>query len=408
MKRKNIQNNIEDKININGSTWSSTPTMNFEKESVGVDDHIDPFNEKGITLIALIITIILMLILAGVVISLTIGENGLFRTAKYAVVKTEEETAREKLELAIANLQTKKYVDVDYDEDKYIDNYLTKENMAIEGNIVLVDGWRFEIDRSIPKAGESLGKGELKTVTITTPYVGTTSFTTKIFYVYNEEEIESYIYKIDNEEITNLDKEYTTTEEQELQPESTHTVKVIAKYKDGTTLESNVVTIKTEPRTYLYNNGDECIDITGGWKAIAIGSGSSKAIVVKEPTLAFDNNLKCMNAQIYADSDWGHAGSIIFNNKIDYSKYKTINIVYTASLTKYNDASSVTVLKNYDNVVFDENHIGYLCYTNKVSTKEKFSQEIAKINNFDNFYIYLQAYKGHTVSINIYEVWLEK
>ena len=35
---------------------------------------------NGITLIALIITIILMLILAGVVLTLTIGENGLFGT----------------------------------------------------------------------------------------------------------------------------------------------------------------------------------------------------------------------------------------------------------------------------------------------------------------------------------------
>ncbi|MCI9286654.1 MAG: type II secretion system protein GspG, partial [Clostridia bacterium] len=41
--------------------------------------------QRGITLIALIITVILMLILAGVVISLTIGEKGLIQTAKYAV-----------------------------------------------------------------------------------------------------------------------------------------------------------------------------------------------------------------------------------------------------------------------------------------------------------------------------------
>ena len=35
-------------------------------------------NNKGITLIALIITVIVMLILAGVAINLTIGENGIF------------------------------------------------------------------------------------------------------------------------------------------------------------------------------------------------------------------------------------------------------------------------------------------------------------------------------------------
>ncbi len=40
--------------------------------------------ERGITLIALIITIIIMLILAGVVLNLTIGERGIFKTAQGA------------------------------------------------------------------------------------------------------------------------------------------------------------------------------------------------------------------------------------------------------------------------------------------------------------------------------------
>ena len=40
--------------------------------------------EKGITLIALMITIIVLLILAGVTLSLTLGERGIFKTAKEA------------------------------------------------------------------------------------------------------------------------------------------------------------------------------------------------------------------------------------------------------------------------------------------------------------------------------------
>ena len=42
---------------------------------------------KGITLISLVITIILLIILAGVGINLAIGENGLFNKAKYAKEK---------------------------------------------------------------------------------------------------------------------------------------------------------------------------------------------------------------------------------------------------------------------------------------------------------------------------------
>lgn len=40
--------------------------------------------ENGITLVALVVTIIVLLILAGVAISLTVGQNGLFRRAQNA------------------------------------------------------------------------------------------------------------------------------------------------------------------------------------------------------------------------------------------------------------------------------------------------------------------------------------
>ena len=40
--------------------------------------------EKGITLVALVVTIIVLLILAGVAISLTVGQNGLFTRAQNA------------------------------------------------------------------------------------------------------------------------------------------------------------------------------------------------------------------------------------------------------------------------------------------------------------------------------------
>ena len=40
--------------------------------------------ERGITLVALVVTIIVLLILAGVAISLTIGQNGIFQRAQNA------------------------------------------------------------------------------------------------------------------------------------------------------------------------------------------------------------------------------------------------------------------------------------------------------------------------------------
>lgn len=55
--------------------------------------------ESGITLVALVVTIIVLLILAGVAISLTIGENGIFTRAQNATEKWDEAEAQEETEM---------------------------------------------------------------------------------------------------------------------------------------------------------------------------------------------------------------------------------------------------------------------------------------------------------------------
>ena len=65
-------------------------------------------NNKAITLIALIITIIILLILAGVAISFTIGENGIFNKSKSAVGKYKASAAEEKLAVALSEYQMEK------------------------------------------------------------------------------------------------------------------------------------------------------------------------------------------------------------------------------------------------------------------------------------------------------------
>ena len=59
---------------------------------------------KGITLIALVITIIVLLILSGVAIATLTGENGLFTRAKQAKENYSINSAKEKIELVISDL----------------------------------------------------------------------------------------------------------------------------------------------------------------------------------------------------------------------------------------------------------------------------------------------------------------
>ena len=115
--------------------------------------------EKGITLIALVITIIILLILAGVTINVLIGENGLFNTASYAGEKYQQAGAREKLEALLIELQADKITKPeDYDENEYINNKLKENKMTVNGDLVTVNGWQFLIDRTVPKIIEEFGE----------------------------------------------------------------------------------------------------------------------------------------------------------------------------------------------------------------------------------------------------------
>ena len=62
-------------------------------------------SNKGITLVALVITIVVLLILAGVTLSLTLGQNGIITKAQLAQSKMDEAAFKEDLELKLINSQ---------------------------------------------------------------------------------------------------------------------------------------------------------------------------------------------------------------------------------------------------------------------------------------------------------------
>lgn len=67
--------------------------------------------EHGITLVALVITIVVLIILAAVAINLTLGNNGIFTRAKTAKEQYQNAEAQEKFDIAKASNEIDKYVD---------------------------------------------------------------------------------------------------------------------------------------------------------------------------------------------------------------------------------------------------------------------------------------------------------
>ena len=86
-------------------------------------------NARGITLIALVITIIVLLILAGVTINALSGENGILKRATQAKSKTGRSNALEQINLAIITARTEGLGQVD---KKVLRDEITKAGMTVK------------------------------------------------------------------------------------------------------------------------------------------------------------------------------------------------------------------------------------------------------------------------------------
>ena len=101
-------------------------------------------NEYGITLIALVVTIILISILAGVSIQMITGKNGILKKAEEAKEKTEQANEKEKISIACSNLN----ITYTINDNKKLKENIEKELHKLFGEkeiIVTTCGKGFEV-----------------------------------------------------------------------------------------------------------------------------------------------------------------------------------------------------------------------------------------------------------------------
>ena len=98
-------------------------------------------NQKGITLVALVITIIVLLILAGVSISLVLGNNGILTKASDAVVKNEAAVAAQEVQTASADANMTYYAawteDGTVKKSSYYTTNVFKNNCASASQVAI-------------------------------------------------------------------------------------------------------------------------------------------------------------------------------------------------------------------------------------------------------------------------------
>lgn len=145
------------------------------------------YNSRGITLIALVVTIIVLIILAGVSINLVLGDNGIITKAKQAKEQYEMAQVKEKLEMTIIEIQSEVIASV---KEMTIDELLEKLSTKLpeititkEGNTLkgTYEGCDFTIDESFkvtidgynPSTGGNTPAEPEQPVTYTVTFNGT-------------------------------------------------------------------------------------------------------------------------------------------------------------------------------------------------------------------------------------------
>ena len=230
-------------------------------------------NNKGVTLIALIITIIVLLILAGIGITMVVGKNGILNRAQEAKTTTVEKAAREKVDLAVSGaIARSNYGELTIGNLK---EEVEKYGGKITGNefpvTVIIEGKEFGVEGN----GSVATKGTLASLKISNANIG------------------DYI-DLGNDVIDTEKTKGVTTDDWRILyvDETTNKVYVIlADYLPNEQIPEGEDISKQGYNVWSENNRDELLDYlkdTTKWSSLA--NGISGATVTGSPTKDIINN----------------------------------------------------------------------------------------------------------------------
>ena len=281
-------------------------------------------NSGGVTLIALVVTIIVLMILAGISIATLTGDNGIITKAQEAKEKAEKAQIEEQLNLAILSATTKKLggaitakdiqeelksqgIDFDYDEE--------------EGTLIIEGQYIFEQET---KEDGSIGFG----------YQGTTEKPIpKIVSIETSYEGNTIVVRIETKRNEGGNVEVTLIEE------------------DGNELETKTITNTTESN--VYECTFEGIDTTKNYivKVIAISANGEKAekqvetVTVPGLTSTTVTLSYSVNGSKISETEWtkGPVVVTVDTKNIDMKKYR---IETSQDNTTWKEAKTQTYAKS--------------------------------------------------------------
>lgn len=325
-------------------------------------------NTQGITLITLVITVIILLILAGIAIATLTDENGILTKTNTSKEMTQEAEAKEILELSLISAVTQKFTTNEYNPNEWLNEYVIAENpnelITINEDIFIVNGWGFLVDRNVPKIVENLGK---------------TSGIPKIA-----------------------------------------SIKILSGDKQESGWYTSNIKIRIQGSGYkLYKNGNEYTEVTGGWqkiykiqhKATKRAKSSAVNLVKEDEYLGFHINGEGIATSTAVGYQCG--ATVGISNRLKIENYKYMNTKIAVGLYSYNSDATCGMVMDGDGITYlapteTEVDYGLIAYSNGTDTPKNFRWDISHFKGQYSPAIYLQSRENKLSWADIYEVYLIK
>ncbi len=159
-------------------------------------------------------------------------------------------------------------------------------------------------------------------------------------------------------------------------------------------------------RLYLYNRGDECNGITGGWTTRGF-TWSSSAFKATNPVLVKNSD----NLYFYLlYNDW-KSGGVSTVNKIDltkYSKIKILNQSYCANRSSFSDWCGLVLLDNFSSVV-NSHYWPPLCIKGSNTRAEKVTEiNISGVSGAKYIVFAMVPDSGGTSAAGTVQTWVKQ